>query len=77
MWLGILHNNRLGRLNKLTNQPGRKTIIIRNQDDPFSSPDLKSKLKNKNTKFIELPGPHDDYVTNPKPYIKLIQSEYE
>ena len=75
MWHGIRNNNRLARLNQLISLPGRRTIIVRNKDDPFSSPELKQKIKNKNMRFIELPGVHDDYVTNPKPYIDLLLKE--
>jgi hypothetical protein len=75
MWLGIINNNRLGRLKKLVGQAGRKTIIVRNRDDPFTSPELKYKLKGTHVKFIELPGVHDDYCTNPQPYIDLLLKE--
>jgi hypothetical protein len=75
MWLGILNNNRLDHLGALIKQNGRITIIIRNQEDPFSSPDLKKSIKGGDLKFIDLPGVHDDYVTNPKPYIDLILKE--
>jgi hypothetical protein len=75
MWLGIIHNNRLGHLERLINHAGRKTIIIRNQQDPFSSPGLKEKIIAKNVRFVELPGVHDDYVTNPQPYIDLLLKE--
>jgi hypothetical protein len=75
MWLGITNNNRLGRLDKLIrwNNSKREIIIILNQKDPFSSPEIKEKLKGANVRFIELPGVHDDYVTNHEPYIKLLQ----
>jgi len=73
MWLGIIHNNRLDRLDELIEKPGRKTIIIRNQDDPFSSPALGGALKQPNVQFKEMPGVHDDYVSNPKPYIDLLR----
>lgn len=75
MWLGVFHNNRLARLKRLAENPGRKIIIIRNQDDPFSGPMLQKDLKIPNVRFIELPGVHDDYVTNPKPYIDLLLKE--
>jgi hypothetical protein len=75
MWLGIIHNNRLGHLRGLIGQAGRKIIIIRNSDDPFSSPELKDKIKGPNVKYIILPGVHDDYITNHKPYIDLILKE--
>lgn len=75
MWIGIKNDNRLNHLYKLVNQPGRKTVILRNHDDPFSSPDLKEKINQTGAKFIELPGVHDDYISNPKPYIDLLLKE--
>ncbi len=74
LWLGIIHNNRLDRLNKLIEKPGRRTIIIRNQDDPFSSPALRNELRSRNVQFQQMPGVHDDYVTNPRPYIDLLRA---
>ncbi len=75
MWRGILNNNRLEHLHRLTSQPGRKTIFIRNRDDPFSSPDLRNQLEKGDIQFVELPGVHDDYVKNPQPYIDLLLKE--
>ncbi len=72
MWHGIKNNNRLDHLHRLTSQQGRKTIIIRNQDDPFSSPDIKKQLKKTGVQFVEMPGVHDDFVKNPQPYIDLL-----
>lgn len=77
MWYGIMNNNRLDRLIQLIEKSGRKTIIIRNHGDPFTSPKIKQALRHKNLKYVELPGVHDDFVTNPEPYINLIQSEHE
>jgi hypothetical protein len=75
MWLGILNNNQLGHLQKLIKQPGRKTIIVRNSEDPYCSPGIKNDIKGQGVKFIELPGVHDDYVSNPNPYIDLLLNE--
>jgi hypothetical protein len=72
MWLGIINNNRLDHLEKLIGQKGRKTIIVRNREDPFSSPEIKGLIKGPHVDFIELPGVHDDYVKNPEPYIDLL-----
>lgn len=77
MWLGILHNNRLGHLNMLIHQPDRQTLIIRNREDPFNSPELKNKISGSNLEYIQLPGVHDDYVTNPQPYIDLLKRELD
>lgn len=74
MWLGIRNNNSLDRLNKLAGRPDRKIIIVRNQDDTFSSPKIKELIEDwPDVRFVSLPGVHDDYVTNPKPYIDLIR----
>ncbi|MGH7157344.1 MAG: hypothetical protein ACREGG_04520 [Candidatus Saccharimonadales bacterium] len=75
MWLGIKHNNRLNKLNKLIEKPGRRTIIIRNQDDPFTSPQLRNKIKSEKVKFVELPGVHDHFAENPQHYIELLLKE--
>lgn len=75
LWLGIIHNNRLSRLEKLISKPERKIIIIRNQDDAYSGKQIAQKIHAKNVKFIEMPGIHDDYYENPKPYVQLLMKE--
>lgn len=76
MWYGIFNNNNLDRLEKLASHPGRKTIIIRNQGDPFSSPAIENDLKAEGVKFVSLPGRvHDDYAADPEPYIDLLLKE--
>ncbi|MBX4191164.1 hypothetical protein KW794_03695 [Candidatus Saccharibacteria bacterium] len=75
LWLGILNNNKLAHLNKLMNRSDQKTIIIRNSDDPYCSPSIKDKVRGPQTMFVELPGVHDDFVTNPGPYIDLLLKE--
>lgn len=72
LWLGIVHNNRLEKLQQLTSRPGRKTIIIRNTDDAYSGRGLEQQIKDKNVTYVELPGIHDDYYENPGPYIELL-----
>lgn len=75
MWLGILNNNNLSHLQKLMSRPDQKTIIIRNDSDVFVTPGLKKLVKGPGVKYIELPGVHDDYITNPKPYIDILIKE--
>ncbi|HEX5448031.1 MAG TPA: hypothetical protein VFW90_02405 [Candidatus Saccharimonadales bacterium] len=76
MWLGVLNNNRLERIEKLVDSPGRKTIIIRNADDSFTSPDYQKAIKRSGIKFVDLPGVHDHFAMNPEPYIDLIREAY-
>lgn len=71
MWLGIANNNKLGKIFKVAE--GRQVIIIRNSEDTYSAPDLEKALRgHKNIRFVSLPGVHDDYPTNPEPYIALL-----
>jgi hypothetical protein len=75
LWHGVLNTNRLDRLHNLIEQPGRMTIVIRNSHDPFTTPEIKQEFKSRKVKFIELPGVHDDYYMNPKPYVDLLLKE--
>lgn len=72
LWYGVLNNNRLIELEKLMERPGRKTIIIRNTDDTYCAPEIKHRLAHPRLRFVELPGVHDDFATNPGPYIDLL-----
>ena len=48
-------------------------IMIRNQLDPFTHPKIQELLPaTKKYKLIELPGGHEDWWINPKPYIDLL-----
>ena len=54
----------------------KKLIMVRNREDNTSSPDLEAAtLGYSNIKYLEMPGHHDDYYTNPKPYIDLLLKE--
>ncbi|HET7529241.1 MAG TPA: hypothetical protein VFJ84_03390 [Candidatus Saccharimonadales bacterium] len=75
MWLGILNNNKLAHLQKLMDRPDQKTIVIRNHSDPFTSPGIKDLIKGPGVRYFELPGVHDDYVKNARPYIDIIKKE--
>ncbi|HXY18321.1 MAG TPA: hypothetical protein VEH48_02795 [Candidatus Nitrosopolaris sp.] len=51
----------------------KRIILIRNSRDEYCSPNIaRSITKYSNIKFVELLGLHDDYYTNPKPYIDLL-----
>ena len=70
MWLGILNNNKLSFLE----HGDRKVILVRNREDRYTTPDIKEIAKKyPNIKFVELPGLHEDYYENPKPYIDLLK----
>lgn len=52
----------------------KKVILVRNEEDYFCSPEIEREIKKyKNVRYLQLPGGHDDFMTNPKPYIELIQ----
>lgn len=74
LWLGIINNNRLDFLDRLSSKPNRKVILVRNQEDDFTSPGIKQVVKNyPNLEYFELPGVHDAFATEPAEYIKLIK----
>jgi hypothetical protein len=51
----------------------KNVLIIRNQQDKICSADIKVALTAyPDFYYWELPGEHDDYYTNPKPYIDLL-----
>jgi hypothetical protein len=63
-------------LNFLEKLKQKKIIIVRNSSDEYSSPEIGTRLAEySNIKLVELPGFHDDYYTNPKPYIDLLLKE--
>jgi len=59
--------------NKADEQLGQNVLVIRNKQDALCSADLKVALAAyPDFYYWELPGEHDDYYTNPKPYIDLL-----
>ena len=52
---------------------GDNSIVIQNDDDVFCAPNLNKLIKQR---VVSLPGQHDDCWHNTKPYIKIIESEY-
>jgi hypothetical protein len=55
----------------------RNVTVVRNHDDSFCTPDLKSLPFTHKARFVELPGQHDDLWVHPTPYINLLQSLHE
>lgn len=54
----------------------KKVILVRNEEDYFCSPEIEEAIKEyKNVRYVSLPGGHDDFMTNPQPYIDLIRKE--
>ncbi len=55
---------------------GKNVILVRNEEDYFCSPEIKEVIKKyPNVHYEELPGGHDDFMTNPTPYIDLLLKE--
>ncbi|MBI2592163.1 hypothetical protein HYW36_01670 [Candidatus Saccharibacteria bacterium] len=74
-FIALKHHRYLHCLDLLEN---KEVILIRNEEDYFCSPEIKDRLKKySNVRYIELPGGHDDFMTNPKPYIDLLLKELE
>ncbi len=62
-----------GSLDFLNALKDKKVLVIRNQQDYVCSPDIHVALASyPNVFFRTLPGEHDDYYTNPQPYVDLI-----
>lgn len=62
-----------GKLDFLAGLKEKQVIVVRNQQDYFCSPDIQVALASyPNVRYAVLPGGHDDYYTNPKPYIDLL-----
>ncbi len=69
-FIGFLNHK---RLHFFENIKDKRVILIRNEEDNLSSPDLIDSVKHyKNVHYVKMPGVHDDYYTNPKPYVDLI-----
>ena len=72
-FIALKHHRYLHFLELIKN---KKVILIRNQEDYFCSPEIEKAVKDyKNVRYLELPGGHDDFMTNPEPYIDLILKE--
>lgn len=69
-FIALKHHRYLHFLDLLEN---KKVILIRNEEDYFCSPEIKDALKKyPSVRYVELPGGHDDFMTNPTPYIDLL-----
>jgi hypothetical protein len=63
-------NGSLGFLSELKQ---KSVYLVRNQNDYFCSADIQAALAAyPNVTYVALPGEHDDYYTNPQPYIDLL-----
>ncbi len=73
MWLVLRNKSKLEFLERVES---KKLILIRNRQDKYCSPEISKSIEtNANVEFYEMPGGHDDYYTNPKPYIDLLLKE--
>jgi hypothetical protein len=73
MFIALKHHRYLHFLDLLEN---KKVILIRNDEDYFCSPQIKDAVKKyTNIKYMPMPGNHDDFMTNPQPYIDLMLKE--
>jgi len=71
--LAVKNADKLDFLDRLKE---KNVLVIRNKNDPISSADLKIAMAAyPDFYYWELPGEHDDYYTNPKPYIDLLPAE--
>lgn len=53
---------------------GQSIMILRNEHDPFCSPNIASELPQaKFYQFKQLPGEHDDIWHHPKPYVDIVR----
>jgi hypothetical protein len=51
----------------------KNVLVIRNKQDQICSADIKVAMAAyPDFYYWEMPGEHDDYYTNPKPYIDLL-----
>lgn len=69
-WSVLRNQSKLEFLEKLKSE---NVLLVRNQRDQFCSSSIKDLISG--IKYVELPGDHEDYYSNPKPYIDLIQKE--
>jgi hypothetical protein len=71
-----LRNN--GSLDFLGELQTKSVYLIRNQDDYFCSADIQTALAAyPNVTYVSMPGEHDDYYTNPQPYIDLLSGYFK
>ena len=72
-WLALVWHTKLAFVELLSD---KKVIFVRNSDDNYLTPKIKKSLAPlPNIKYFELPGQHDDYYTNPAPYIEILLKE--
>lgn len=72
----VLSVKSVGGLDFLENAEGKNIWIVRNSEDVLCSPDIQLPLAGyKWAHLVNLPGDHDDYLTNPQPYIALLPKQ--
>ena len=72
-FIALKHHRYLHFLELIKN---KRVILIRNEEDFLCSPEIEQAVKNyENVCYVELPGGHDDFMTNPGPYVDLILKE--
>ncbi len=83
VFFGLFHPIRTVRIYQQVRQPltidglkGNRILLIRNENDFFSSPQIKKLAQEQpNVKYVELPGRHDNVWIEPQPYVDLILKE--
>jgi hypothetical protein len=72
-WSVLKNQSHLDFINQF---PDRNMVLARNTEDEFCSPQIEEIISSrKNFKYVEIPGYHSDYYTNPQPYIELLLKE--
>ena len=60
----------------LSDNRGRNIIVVRNNQDAFSTPELKDYCAKLGVRYVEMDGLHEDIWFNPRPYLELIEKHY-
>lgn len=72
----VLSVKSVGGLDFLDRAKDKNIWIVRNSEDVLCSPDIQLPLAGyKQAHLVNLPGMHDDYLTNPQPYIGLLPKQ--
>lgn len=72
----VLAVKSVGGLDFLTRAEGKNIWVVRNQEDVLCSSDIQLPLAGyKRAHLVSLPGMHDDFLTNPQPYIAILPKQ--
>ena len=72
----VLSVKSAGGLDFLDRAKGKNIWVIRNSEDVLCSPDIQLPLSGyKQAHLVNLPGKHDDFLTNSQPYIGLLPKQ--